>query len=119
MRLIGICTRRGPRGHRRGRIGDGGGGKLKADLTEALNAHLAPMRERRARYAQDPAYVKDVLRRGIARAREEGIATLKEVRKGDEHGPRPGLGFGRVCGLQFSLDPRGGEGRLNTSESVP
>jgi tryptophanyl-tRNA synthetase len=39
------------------------------------------MRERRARYAQDPAYVTDVLRRGVARAREEGIATLKEVRK--------------------------------------
>src|SRR4029453_9443879 len=40
------------------RIGDGGGGKLKALLTEALNGHLAPIRERRARFAGDPAYVR-------------------------------------------------------------
>jgi len=51
-------------------------------LTEALNAHLAPMRERRARFAKDPGYVKDVLRRGIERARQEGLATLKQVRRG-------------------------------------
>jgi tryptophanyl-tRNA synthetase len=81
LRLIGICTGEAPESIAAG-IGDGGGGRLKAALTEALNAHLAPMRERRTRYAKDPAYVKDVLRRGIARAREEGIATLKQVRKG-------------------------------------
>jgi len=81
LRLISICTGEAPESIAAG-IGDGGGGKLKAALTEALNAHLAPMRERRARYAKDPAYVQDVLRRGIARAREEGIATLKQVRKG-------------------------------------
>jgi tryptophanyl-tRNA synthetase len=50
-------------------------------LTEALNTHLAPIRERRTRFAQDQAYVRDVLSRGIARAREEAIATLKQVRK--------------------------------------
>ena len=44
-------------------------------LTEALNAHLAPIRERRARYAADPAYVREVLRKGVERAREEGIAS--------------------------------------------
>ena len=80
LRLISICTGEGAEAIA-GRIGDGGGGKLKGELTEALNAHLAPMRERRARFAQDPGYVQDVLRRGVARAREEGIATLKEVRK--------------------------------------
>jgi len=80
LRLISICTGEGVEAIA-GRIGDGGGGKLKGELTEALNAHLAPMRERRARFAQDPGYVQDVLRRGVARAREEGIATLKEVRK--------------------------------------
>ena len=80
LRLIGICGGEAPEAIA-ARIGDGGGGKLKGELTEALNAHLAPMRERRARYAQDPGYVQDVLRRGVARAREEGIATLKEVRK--------------------------------------
>jgi tryptophanyl-tRNA synthetase len=80
LRLVGICTGAAPEAVAE-RIGDGGGGKLKGELTEALNAHLAPMRERRARFAKDPAYVLDVLRRGVARAREEAIATLKEVRK--------------------------------------
>jgi tryptophanyl-tRNA synthetase len=80
LRLTGICTGEAPEAIAE-RIGDGGGGKLKAELTAALNAYLAPMRERRARYAQDPGYVRDVLRRGVQRAREEGIATLKEVRK--------------------------------------
>jgi len=50
-------------------------------LPEALNAHLAPIRERRGRFAADPAYVRQVLQRGVNRAREEGIATLKQVRK--------------------------------------
>jgi len=80
LRLIGICTNQAPEAVAQG-IGDGGGGKLKAALTEALNEHLAPMRERRTRFQQDPAYVLDVLRRGVNRAREEGIATLKQVRK--------------------------------------
>ena len=80
LRLIGICTNRAPEAVAE-EIGDGGGGKLKATLTDALNAYLAPLRERRARYEQDPAYVQEVLRKGVARAREEGIRTLKEVRK--------------------------------------
>jgi len=80
LRLIGICSGEAPEAIA-ARIGAGGGGKLKAELTDALNAHLAPMRERRARFAKDPAYVTDVLRRGVARSREEAIATLKEVRR--------------------------------------
>jgi tryptophanyl-tRNA synthetase len=62
-------------------IGDGGGGKLKAMLTESLNASLAPLRERRARLAADPGYVRDILQRGIARMREEAIKTLEETRQ--------------------------------------
>ncbi|HLO66523.1 MAG TPA: tryptophan--tRNA ligase [Holophaga sp.] len=80
LRLVSICTGETPEAVAAS-IGDGGGGRLKATLTEALNAHLAPMRERRARHAKDPGYVKDVLRRGVARAREEAIATLEQVRK--------------------------------------
>jgi tryptophanyl-tRNA synthetase len=80
LRLISICTAEPPEAIA-ARIGAGGGGKLKAELTEALNAHLAPMRERRRHFAQDPAYITEVLRRGVDRAREEGIRTLKEVRK--------------------------------------
>ncbi len=80
LRLISICTGEAPEAVA-GRIGDGGGGKLKAELTEALNAYLAPLRERRAHYAREPGYLKDILRRGIERARQEGIVTLREVRK--------------------------------------
>jgi tryptophanyl-tRNA synthetase len=80
LRLIAICTGDTPEALAT-RIGDGGGGRLKSMLTEALNAHLAPIRERRARFAGDPAYVSEVLRRGVARAREEAIVTLKQVRK--------------------------------------
>jgi tryptophanyl-tRNA synthetase len=80
LRLISICTGEPPEAIA-GRIGDGGGGKLKAELTEALNVHLAPMRERRLHYAKDPGYALDVLRRGVARLREESTLTLKQVRK--------------------------------------
>lgn len=80
LRLIGICTGEAPEAIAE-RIGNGGGGKLKALLTEALNAHLAPLRERRARFAGDPAYVRELLRKGVERAREEAVATLKQVRK--------------------------------------
>ncbi len=80
LRLVGICTGEAPETVAE-RIGDGGSGKLKALLTEALNAHLAPIRERRTRYAADAAYVRDVLRRGVERARQEGVTTLKQVRK--------------------------------------
>jgi tryptophanyl-tRNA synthetase len=80
LRLLAVCTSESPEAIAE-RIGDGGSGKLKAQLTEALNAKLARIRERRACYAQDPAYVLDVLRKGVERAREEGIVTLKQVRK--------------------------------------
>ncbi len=80
LRLTAICSGEAPEAVA-ARIGDGGGGKLKATLTEALNAYLAPLRERRARYAGEPAYVSSVLARGVARAREEGVVTLRQVRK--------------------------------------
>jgi tryptophanyl-tRNA synthetase len=80
LRLIAICSNESPEAVAQ-RIGDGGGGKLKALLTESLNAYLAPIRERRARFAADPGYVRSVLRKGVERAREEGIVTLKQVRK--------------------------------------
>jgi tryptophanyl-tRNA synthetase len=80
LRLVAVCSGEAPEVVAE-RIGDGGGGKLKALLTEALNAHLAPLRVQRARYAADPGYVLEVLRKGVARAREEGNATLEQVRK--------------------------------------
>ncbi|ADH92144.1 tryptophan--tRNA ligase [Arcanobacterium haemolyticum] len=61
------------------RIGDGGGGTLKNVVTEALNEHLAPMRARRAELEKDQAYLREVLQRGIERAREQAQETLDDV----------------------------------------
>ncbi len=61
-------------------IGDGGGGGLKARVTEAVNSYFAPLRKRRAELEADPGYVDDVLRRGNDRANEIADATLDEVR---------------------------------------
>jgi tryptophanyl-tRNA synthetase len=61
-------------------IGDGGGGKLKQALTEALNTYLRPIRARRAELAAQPSYIREVLERGIQRAREVGAQTLDDVR---------------------------------------
>jgi tryptophanyl-tRNA synthetase len=80
LRLVAICTGESAESIAQ-RIGAGGAGKLKALLTDVLNAHLAPIRERRARYAGDASYVQQVLEKGVARAREEGSVTLEQVRK--------------------------------------
>ena len=61
-------------------IGAAGAGALKAYVTESVNGFLAPIRERRAAYAQDLDYVKDVLHEGNRVANEIADATLAEVR---------------------------------------
>ncbi len=63
--------------YRQGGLGDM---VVKRQLEEVLQALLAPIRERRARYATDPGYVLDMLRRGTAKARERTGQTLEEVR---------------------------------------
>mgnify|MGYP003292539241 FL=1 len=60
-------------------IGDGGGGTLKAFVTEAVNEYFAPIRARREELAQDMDYVKDVLHEGNRKANEVANATLAEV----------------------------------------
>jgi len=62
-------------------IGDGGGGGLKRVVTEVVNEHMRPIRERRRDLAADPAYVAGVLAEGNARANEIADATLAEVRE--------------------------------------
>jgi tryptophanyl-tRNA synthetase len=61
-------------------LGDGGGAALKRRVTEAVNTRLAPIRARRAAYAEDRAVVREVLRAGNARANEIAERTLAEVR---------------------------------------
>jgi tryptophanyl-tRNA synthetase len=49
-------------------------------LARNMNAHLAPFRERRAGFAQDPNYVWDVLDDGQKRARAIASQTIQEVK---------------------------------------
>jgi tryptophanyl-tRNA synthetase len=62
------------------RVGDGGSGTLKKLVTDALNAELEPLRQRRSALERDPQVVTDALRRGIAQANEIADATLREAR---------------------------------------
>lgn len=62
-------------------IGDGGSGKLKARLTEVLNEHLRPLRDRRKEIESNMDHVTDVLKAGVESARSVAQETLAEVRK--------------------------------------
>ena len=62
-------------------IGDGGGGALKAFVTQAVNSYFEPIRARRAELSGDMDYVKDVIHDGNAKARVIARQTLDEVRE--------------------------------------
>jgi len=47
----------------------------------AVNAYLQPIRARRAELVTQPNYIREVLKRGIQRAREVGGQTLDDVRR--------------------------------------
>jgi tryptophanyl-tRNA synthetase len=61
-------------------IGARGAAALKAEVTEAVNEHLRPLRRLRAELAADPGVVAEVLRRGTARAGALAEDTLDRVR---------------------------------------
>ncbi|WP_284736051.1 tryptophan--tRNA ligase [Dongia deserti] len=65
--------------YRRGGLGDMA---VKQRLEAVLQELLAPIRERRAAYARDLDYVRDVLREGTRTARDVTDATLQDVRAG-------------------------------------
>jgi tryptophanyl-tRNA synthetase len=52
----------------------------KKNLSQILSDALAPIRERRERWARDPDAVRDVIAEGNRRAREVAVATLEEAR---------------------------------------
>ncbi|WP_172135461.1 tryptophan--tRNA ligase [Adlercreutzia sp. ZJ473] len=62
-------------------IGNDGSGALKKYVTEAVNAYLAPIRERREELAVRPEFIREVLAEGNRRANELANATLDEVRE--------------------------------------
>jgi tryptophanyl-tRNA synthetase len=59
--------------YRQGKVGDV---EVKQKLARAINAFLAPMRERRASYAARPGLVDEILTSGIRRMRRESEETL-------------------------------------------
>ncbi len=79
LSLISLCSGEDPNSIAE-RIGDGGGGLLKKTLTEAVNEHFRPIREKRAELEKDPEYIRKVLLDGVERARNEAQKTLNEVR---------------------------------------
>ncbi len=76
--LAALCLGRDPR-EVAADIGDGGAAALKTVVTTAVNDLLAPIRARRAEYARDLGYVRQVLRDGNERANQIAAATLAEV----------------------------------------
>jgi len=63
--------------YQKGGLGDV---KIKRYLNEVLQAKLAPIRERRDEYAQDPGYVLDMLKQGSEKAERVAAQTLDEVK---------------------------------------
>ncbi|MFS8112447.1 tryptophan--tRNA ligase [Rhizobium jaguaris] len=63
--------------YRKGGLGDM---VVKRQLEDILQALLAPIRERRTRFAGDPGYVLDMLRQGTLRAKARTEATFAELR---------------------------------------
>ena len=64
--------------YRAGKVGDV---EVKTKLANALNAHLDPIRERRAAALARPGYLRDVMFDGSARARVIAAETMSRVRE--------------------------------------
>jgi tryptophanyl-tRNA synthetase len=54
--------------------------EVKTKLAAALNAHLEPMRERRAAVLARPGRLKEILHEGSTRARTVAEQTMERVR---------------------------------------
>ncbi|TCD54337.1 tryptophan--tRNA ligase [Alloscardovia theropitheci] len=80
LTTAGLVTGRDPREIAE-EIGNGGGGALKAYVTESVNEFLAPHRERRAELAKDMDTIRDILHEGNKRANDIANQTLDEVRE--------------------------------------
>ena len=63
--------------YRAGRVGDV---EVKTKLARALNAHLDPIRERRAALLADPVGLREILVEGSKRARAVAEETMRRVR---------------------------------------
>lgn len=79
LMLISLCTEESPEAVAE-RIGEKGSGKLKEELTDALNEELRPLRTKRAQLEKEGEYIRSVLLSGAERARAIAVQTLEEVR---------------------------------------
>lgn len=77
--IASLCTGRTPEDIA-AEIGEGGGGKLKAVVTEALNEWLRPLRTRRAELMKDEGYLWSVLARGNEEIRDKANDVVKEMK---------------------------------------
>jgi tryptophanyl-tRNA synthetase len=64
--------------YRTGNVGDV---EVKKKLAVAINHFLDPLREKRARYAENPSLIDEILYAGTEKMRDEAKATMVEVRK--------------------------------------
>lgn len=80
LMLASLCNGRDPR-ELAEEIGDGGAGKLKALVTEAINDYFAPIRQRRQELADNEDYLLEVLHAGNDKANQVANETLDNVRK--------------------------------------
>jgi tryptophanyl-tRNA synthetase len=55
--------------------------ECKQPVIEAINAELAPMRERAQAYADDPTLVRNILADGCEKARRLAVETMRDVRE--------------------------------------
>lgn len=80
LMLASLCNGRDPR-QLAEEIGDGGAGKLKALVTEAINDYFAPIRQRREELAANEDYLLQVLHAGNDKANQVASETLDNVSK--------------------------------------
>ena len=64
--------------YRAGKVGDV---EVKTKLAKALNAHLEPIRARRAEVLARPGHVREILYEGSKKARKIAHATMERVRE--------------------------------------
>ena len=78
IKLASLCTGKNPTDIAN-EIGAQGSGKLKELTAEAINAYFDPIRKKRLELEKNKDYVRDILLKGVSKARETAIETLNEV----------------------------------------
>jgi tryptophanyl-tRNA synthetase len=77
--IAALCTGRSPQ-EVADDVGGRGAAALKSFVTEAVNEHLRPLRQRRLAIATDTGYLRRILMAGNARASQLAERTLQQVR---------------------------------------